>query len=208
MLWNSARLDTCVTVVDAVNFPNYLSSLKRLEDVFQDVLDESEENEGKKSTSELIIEQVEFANVVLPNKVDLVSQKNIDISKKLIDTLNPKARVITCSRGKVGLGLILNTGIFSMKEAEQSPGWLQSLKEGGLYASQVEADEYGVSSCVYRERKPFHPNHLNRFLEQLFCFAEDCNSSSSPSNMGDRKIGFSKGIEKIYGSILHSKGTC
>lgn len=103
MLWNSARLDTCVTVVDAVNFPRHLSSLKRFQDVFKDGLDDAEEGEGEKSISELMVEQVEFANVILLNKVDLVSDIELATAKTLIETLNPKAKVVTGSYGKVGL---------------------------------------------------------------------------------------------------------
>ena len=154
-----------------------------------------------------MLEQVMFANVILLNKVDMVSKKKIDIKKKLIETLNPKACVITFSHGKVDLDLIMNTGLFSMKEAEQSSGWLQSLKEGGVDASQGEADEYDVNSFVYRARKTFHPSRLHCFLEQLFFLADDWNSSSLLFNMDNKKSGVRIGLEKIDGSILRSKGT-
>eukprot|EP00977_Amphora_coffeiformis_P021649 scaffold9676_cov200-Amphora_coffeaeformis.AAC.6 len=195
LLRTTARLDTCVTVVDAVNFPNYLSSLKRFKEIFRDGLDNAEEDEGEKSISELMVEQVEFANVVLLNKVDLVSEKKIRISKALIESLNPKAR-------------ILNTHSFDMKEASESRGWLLSLKDG-VNALQGEADEYGVRSFVYRARRPFHPLRLHMFLRQLFCYAEEWNDSLShdddiaKTHTDDKKV-----LENLYGSIMRSKGSC
>ena len=204
MLWNSARLDACVTVVDAVNFPDYLSSLKRFQDVFQDGLDDAEEGEGERSISELMVEQVEFANVILLNKVDLVSQKKLEIARTLIKTLNPKAKVLTGSYGKVDLEAMLNTHLFDMKEASESPGWLISLKDG-VSVSHGEADEYGISSFVYRSRNPFHPQRLHAFLQELFCFAEDWNSTTQHPHGYSAQA---KDMEKKYGSILRSKGTC
>lgn len=202
MLWNSARLDTCVTVVDTFNFPKYMSSLKRFKDVFTDGLDETEEGEGEKSISELMVEQVEFSNVIILNKIDLASKANVDTTKKLIHTLNPKARVLEASYGKIDVANILNTNLFNMEKASESPGWLQSL-ENGVDAEEGEADEYGVSSFVYRARKPFHPNRLYCFLSQFFSFAQDwCNADSDTEEVLD------KTLEEKYGSILRSKGTC
>ncbi|CAB9526462.1 COBW domain-containing protein DDB_G0274527 [Seminavis robusta] len=205
MLLNSARLDTCVTLVDAVNFPNYLSSLKRFQQLFQDGIDDAEEGESEKSISELMVEQVEFANVILINKVDLVAPKKLEIAKTLIRALNPKARVITGCFGKIDPTEILNTHLFNMKDASESPGWLVSL-EDGVTASQGEADEYGVSSFVYRCRKPFHPKRIHGFLQQLFCFVEDWNSDTFSQDTDEGAA--SKSLEKRYGSILRSKGTC
>ena len=208
MLWNAARLDTCVTVVDAVHFPNYLSSLQRFQDVFEDGLEVSEEGEGEKSISELMVEQVEFANVILLNKVDLVSDKKLNIAKTLIKSLNPKARIVTGSFGKVDLALMLNTGLFNMKDAEEFPGWLVSLKDGAdASAGNGEADEYGVSSFVYRSRKPFHPHRLHAFLRQFFCFAEDWNSSFHNDEDTQLKLHEPR-LDSLYGSILRSKGCC
>lgn len=210
MLWNVARLDTCVTVVDVVNFAGYLSSLKRFHDVFQDGLDDAgdEDGEGEKSISELMVEQVEFANVILLNKVDLVSKEKIRITKKLVQTLNPKARVIESSYGNVDLLNILNTKTFDMKEAEESPGWLVSLQDG-VTATHGETDEYGVTSFVYRGRKPFHPYRLQTFMSQFFCFAEDWSESSKKVELEvEAKADQAKKLEKTYGSILRSKGMC
>jgi len=214
MLWNTARLDACVTVVDAVNFPRYLSSLKRFQDIFQDGLDEAAEDdeEGRKSISELMVEQVEFANVILLNKVDLVTPNQIDIAKKLIGSLNPNARVVIVSYGKVDLKLVLNTNLFSMQKAQDSPGWLVSLQDGAD-ASKGEADEYGVSSFVFSERTPFHPQRLHAFLGQFFYFAEDWqdlvqNDTSQEQQKNVATVKANTSLKNKFGSILRSKGTC
>ena len=205
MLLKSARLDTCVTVVDALNFSTYLSSLKRFQDTFRDGLDDAEEKEGEKSISELMVEQVEFANVIILNKTDLVSDDRLQTTMGLLKSLNPKARLISGVHGKIDLKHILNTQLFNMQEASESPGWLVSLKDG-VNATEGEADEYGVTSFIYRARKPFHPYRLHQFLRQFFCFAdkwavgestEDTTVASDESKLEDK-----------YGSILRSKGTC
>ncbi|VEU37380.1 unnamed protein product [Pseudo-nitzschia multistriata] len=210
MLWNSARLDTCVTVVDAANFADYLSSLKRFQDVFHDGLDDSEEGEGEKSISELMVEQVEFSNAIILNKIDLVSEEKIEVTKRLIRTLNPKAKVLTASYGKIDLKEILNTRMFSLESASKSPGWLVSL-ENGAKADVGEADEYGVDSFIFRARKPFHPLRLHNFLKQFFCFAHDWIVSDTTDDTSDKNVGslkLRKELDNQYGSILRSKGTC
>ena len=204
-LMDAARLDTCVTVVDALHFPKYLSSMQRFREVFHDGLDNADVNEGEKSISELLVEQVEFANVVLLNKVDLVSDEHLQVSKHLIQTLNPKARVLMGSFGKIDVQHILNTNLFDMEEASQSPGWLLSLKEHGVNGGPGEAEEYGVSSFVYRSRVPFHPQRLRKFLTQFFCFARDWNcSDTTPKVACDEE---QSDLRQKYGTILRSKGT-
>ena len=192
--------------MDVVNFARYLSSLDRFKDVFQDGLDDAEEGEAEKSISELMVEQVEFANVIILNKVDLVTKELIETTKRLVKSLNPKARVMEGSFGKVDLLNILNTNLFDMQEASESSGWLVSLKDG-LDVSHGEADEYGVSSLIYRERKPFHPYRLHSFLKPLFCFAQDWASSGGEIENGiDAEE--AKRLKKAYGLILRSKGSC
>jgi G3E family GTPase len=207
MLMNSARLDTCATVVDALNFPTYMSSFKRFQEVFRDGLDDAEEGEGEKSIAELMVEQVEFANVIILNKADLVSEEQIRINQSLIRSLNPRARVMTGSHGNVDIHELLNTKLFNMEDAQESPGWLISLKDG-VTASHGEADEYGVSSFVYRSRTPFHPKRLHSFLRQHFCFAEDWNSSDTSESENKNTLGDQKQRAEKYGSILRSKGSC
>jgi G3E family GTPase len=200
MLWNIARLDTCVTVIDAHNFISHVSSLKRFQEVFSDGLGEEEPEEGENSISELIIEQVEFSNVILLNKIDLVSQETKETLLKFLKSLNSRARIVPTTFGDIDVSFILNTNLFSMKEAEASAGWLDSLKSN---SSKSEAEEYGVTSFVFTARTPFHPERLHRWIEQVFVFAENWNMGQI-EGPNDR-IEFMKAN---YGMILRSKGFC
>ena len=202
MLWNVARLDTCVTVIDAHSFPRHLSSLKRFQDEFKDGLEDAKDKEGEKNIADLIVEQVEFANVILLNKIDLVSQDERESTLKVIQSLNPKAQVLTCSFGVVDLELILNTHKFSMEEAEASAGWLDSLHDKDNKKSETE--EYGVSSFVYQARKPFHPTRLSKWIERSFHFVDEWSKKHGIANEKER----SENMKRDYGVILRSKGYC
>eukprot|EP00536_Pseudo-nitzschia_multiseries_P019004 jgi/Psemu1/231006/e_gw1.3575.2.1 len=217
MLWNAARLDTCVTMVDAAEFSGYLSTLKRFEDLFDDGLEPQPEPqpEPDRSISQLMIDQVEFANVIVVNKIDLVSEETIEVTLRLIQTLNPKARVITASYGAIDLATILNTRAFSMQEARQSAGWLVSLQDG-TRADEVdegEADEYGVDSFVFRAHRPFHFGRLHAFLKLFFLFVQDwhkTDTSPAAEVLGEerRRRELRTTLDEQYGSILRSKGVC
>jgi G3E family GTPase len=199
MLWNVARLDTCVTVVDVLDFPRHLTSLKRFREEFSDGLDkENNDEEGQKSIAHLLVEQVEFANVILLNKIDLVSQSELGSITKLIQTLNPTGKIVTTRYSVLNPQLILNTKMFSMAEAEKSQGWLLSLSSPTEVVS--EADEYGVSSFVYRARKPFHPARLHHWIDQIFCFADQWKTVDS-----DRRLDV---MTSRFGQIFRSKGFC
>ncbi|OAN46199.1 hypothetical protein A6A03_13115 [Chloroflexus islandicus] len=146
-----ARLDTMVTVVDAYNFPRDLASLDELRD-----RDLAAGDEDDRSIGDLLIEQVEFADVIVLNKVDLVAAADLDRLEALLRKLNPAARIIRSAFGNVPLDQILNTGLFSFERAAQMPGWLQELRG----AHTPETEEYGISSFVFRARRPFHPQRL------------------------------------------------
>lgn len=213
MLWNIARLDTCVTVVDAKSFPGHLNSIKRFRDEFTDGLDqdgaEDDEGEGDKSISQLLVEQVEFANVIILNKIDLIPSSTArEEVKALIHKLNPKAKIITSAFCTVDWRNVLNTKLFDMKEAEESPGWLCSLKDEN--ASTSEADEYGVQSFVYRARKPFHPERIANWIQSIFILAEEWNNTAASGIMNDTEEDehrFQR-MQKCFGQILRSKGFC
>ena len=183
-----ARLDTCVTVIDAYEFPNIVNSTQRFAEKFPEEIQDSANSstetsaelaianakaianpnaEGEKHISQLLIEQVEFANVVIVNKVDLLKneqeEKNL---RELIKTLNPAARIIMTSYSKVDLDDILNTKSFNMEEASHAAGWLQSLSNHQALAS--ERDEYDIFSFIYRARRPFHPCRLHQWLKTMF----------------------------------------
>jgi G3E family GTPase len=151
-----ARLDTMVTVVDARNF---------LEDYHStdDLIDRSMglNDEDARSIASLLTDQIEFANVILINKTDAVSPDELDRIQGIVRALNPKAKVHLTQRSEVPLGTVLETGLFTMSEAEQSNGWLDSLQ-----GHTPETEEYGISSFVYRTRRPFHPQRLHEMLRK------------------------------------------
>ena len=134
-----ARLDTLVTVVDAANFQYDLDSLEELKD--REIgLDEND----SRDVANLLVDQIEFANVILLNKIDLVKKEEAGRIEALLRQLNPTARIIRAARSRVALDRILNTGLFSEDWAKQSQQWL--VTERGAEVS--EADEYGFRSVV------------------------------------------------------------
>lgn len=151
-----ANLDTMVTVVDAQNFlKDYLAG----EDLKDQKLELSEEDD--RSISQLLADQVEFANVILLNKVDLVSDEEKKQVYNLLGKLNPNAEIIETERSKVDLTRVLNTNKFDMNEAAENPDWLA--EERGAHTPETE--EYGISSFVFKSRKPFHPDRLWKLME-------------------------------------------
>ena len=154
-----ARLDTMVTVIDAVNF---LKDYREAEDLQARGLGIGEEDE--RTITDLLIDQVEFANVLILNKTDLVSEAEIAELSAIMAKLNPEARCLQVQQGRVDLRAILNTGLFDFEQASQAAGWLKTLR--GEESS--EADEYGISSFVYRARRPFHPARLWQYLQETW----------------------------------------
>lgn len=154
-LGNVAELDTLVTVVDAKNFPTDFLSVEELRDRGMG-LDETDDRD----LSALLVDQVEFANVIVLNKIDLVPDDTRQRLRDLMQTLNPAARIIECVRGQAPLDEFLHTGRFSTDWAEENHQWLQ-IPRGH---EQTETEEYGVSSFVFRARRPFHPQRLWDFF--------------------------------------------
>lgn len=150
-----ARLDTMVTVVDAFNFLKDFGSPESLVDRQQ-----ARDEQDDRCVVDLLVDQIEFADVILINKTDLVSSEELDQVTGIIKGLNPQADVIYSQFGKTPLSEILNTGRFSMERAQEAPGWLKELR--GEHTPETE--EYGISSFVYRARRPFHPQ---RFMSAL-----------------------------------------
>jgi G3E family GTPase len=208
MLWNIARLDTCVTVLDVQEFPRLLSTLKRFKDCFKDGLEDDDPNEeGDKSIVELLIEQVEFANVILLNKTDLVSEEQLTQVRRQVESLNPKAKIISTQYGVVhDLNFILDTNLFSLEEAEQSSGWLVSLQKANEGIIETESDEYGISSFVYRARKPFHPTRLALWVKRIFHFAEEWDQEKTTQDEEEQQRLAT--MQTDYGTIFRSKGYC
>ena len=150
-----SRLDTMVTVVDAVNFTKDYYEAKDLQEV-----GESLGEEDQRSVADLLVDQVEFADIILISKTDLVNQKDIDKLKAVIRNLNTDARIIPISKGNVSTTDILSTGLFDFARAQQAPGWLKELR--GEHTPETE--EYGISSFVYKARRPFYPKKFYDFL--------------------------------------------
>lgn len=150
-LGNVAQLDTMVTVVDGYNFLKDYSS--------QDMLamrGESLGDEDERTVVDLLVDQIEFCDVLVLNKTDLMTPAEIGQLESILKTLNPRAQLLHSSFGKVPLNRIMNTGMFDFNQAADAPGWLQELR--GEHVPETE--EYGISSFVYRARKPFHPQRL------------------------------------------------
>jgi G3E family GTPase len=152
-------IDTMVTVVDAFNFFKDFGSAKTLEDIKATNI----ENDNRTIVN-LLVDQVEFANVIILNKTDLVTAKELEILKASIHKLNPPAKIIDAVMGKVAPKEILNTSLFNFEEAESSAGWIQELE--GIHTPETE--EYGINSFVFRSEKPFHPYRFWDFITQDF----------------------------------------
>lgn len=156
-LTDIARLDTLVTVVDAVNF---LTDFEAAEDLAK--RGESLGEDDERSVADLLIEQVEFCDVLVVSKTDLVSAAQLKRLSAILRSLNSRARIIYADNGKVALTQILNTGLFNFEQAQQAPGWLAELRG----EHKPETEEYGISSFAFTARKPFHPQRFHAFLHQ------------------------------------------
>lgn len=204
-----ARLDTCVTVVDATSFFGYFENTRFITEEFKDqdvkvkTAPEKEEDgdamqvdsESSPETEEhvheheianpdrtvidLLVDQIEFANVIVLNKSDLVAADTLQRAKNLIHSLNPSAEILCTSFSQVTpLTKLLNTRKFDYQVAASSPGWLQSLRETHV----PETIEYGISSFVYRQRRPFHPQRIFDLVVKYFFVLE-----YGPEGAGDEE---------------------
>lgn len=154
-----SRLDTMVTVVDAANLIKNYSSTDFLKDKGE-VAGEADE----RTLVDLLVEQIEFANVILLNKVDLVSEKELKIIRAVIRGLNAKAKIIETNHSKVAMNEVMNTNLYDLKEAQNHPLWAQELYNPDDHTPETE--EYGVTSFVYRARDPFDPEKIHSFFNQ------------------------------------------
>lgn len=152
-----ARLDTMVTVVDGVNFLRDFHASRSLAS-----LGESLGEEDERSITDLLIDQIEFADVILISKIDLISSVEREELIAILRGLNTHAEVLPMSMGEVPLGKILDTGRFDFDRAAQAPGWLKEMR--GEHIPESEA--YGIASTGYRARRPFHPQRFHDFLTQ------------------------------------------
>lgn len=153
-----AKLDTMVTVVDGFNFYNdYMEAV----DLKERKMEVSPEDE--RTITDLLISQIEFADVLVLNKLDLVTEKEKTNILGILKKINPSAKIIEAQKSKINTKDILNTNRFDFEMAMNNPGWMQELRG----QETKETEEYGISSFVYRNRKPFHPERLFQVLTHL-----------------------------------------
>ena len=158
-----ANLDTMVTVVDAVNF------LKDFDEaVYLQETGESLGEEDERSVADLLIEQVEFADILLVSKADLVDQQDLERLTAVLKSLNTNDQILPIEHGVVDVDSVLNTGLFDFERAQQAPGWLAEMR--GEHVPETE--EYGISSFSYLARRPFHPDKFHRFLHNTEQFGK------------------------------------
>ncbi|MCV6621260.1 MAG: zinc metallochaperone GTPase ZigA [Cellvibrionaceae bacterium] len=158
-----ALLDTMVTVVDAVNFLKDYDEAKYLQDVGESLGEDDE-----RSVADLLVDQVEFADVILISKTDLIEEKDLKRLSAILKTLNTHAKIIPITNGKIDINEVLNTGLFDFERAQQAPGWLKE-----LHGEHVpETEEYGIASFSYLARRPFHPEKFYRFLHNSEAFGK------------------------------------
>lgn len=150
-----SRLDTMVTVVDAANFLRDYDAADALKD-----RGEALGEEDRRTVTDLLIDQIEFADVIVLNKLDLVSEEKALEVKAIIKALNPGAKVLTATYGQVPLASVLDTGLFDYDKASSSAGWIRELN--GEHTPETE--EYGISSFTYRTSRPFDAEKLMAFL--------------------------------------------
>ncbi|KQT61602.1 4-hydroxytetrahydrobiopterin dehydratase [Methylobacterium sp. Leaf456] len=152
-----ARLDTMVTVVDAVNLLKDYGSNEFLKD-----RGETAGAEDTRTLVDLLVEQIEFADVVVINKAGDVSAEQLDLVRSVVRGLNADARIVEASHGRVPSEKILETGLFDEAKAQEHPLWFKELY--GAHAHVPETEEYGVRSFVYRARRPFDPQKFQAFV--------------------------------------------
>lgn len=154
-LGDIATLDTMVTVVDAVNFLTDYEQANDLQDTGESLGEEDE-----RSVTDLLIDQVEFADVILISKTDLVTKAQLNKLTAILNTLNTQAEIIPISAGKVDINKVINTGLFDFERAKQAPGWLKEMRGEHI----PETEEYGISSFNYIAQRPFDPEKFYKFL--------------------------------------------
>ena len=152
-----ARLDTMVTVVDGVNFLQDFHAAESLASRGETLGEEDE-----RSITDLLIEQVEFADVILLSKIDLIASAEREELLAILRRLNSHAEIVPMSMGQVPRERILNTGRFDFERAAQAPGWLKELRGEHI----PETEEYGIASTAWRARRPLHPERFFTFINR------------------------------------------
>ena len=154
-----AQLDTMVTVVDSANLIKNYSSTDFLKDKGESLGEDDE-----RTLVDLLVDQIEFANVILLNKIDLISNDELKTVKAIIRGLNVKAKIIETKSSQVSLNKLMGTSLFNLEEPKDHPLWAQELYNFKDHVSETE--EYGITSFVYCARKPFDPSKVYDFFNQ------------------------------------------
>ena len=152
-------VDTMVTVVDAYNFIRDFSSPQYLKDRNLTDIENDE-----RTIVNLLTDQIEFANIILLNKIDLVGESELRNLYDIIHKLNPEAKIIPTNHSKVNIKEVVDTGLFDFEEAENSAGWIRELENEHV----SETEEYGIGSFVFRSKKPFHPDRFLDYVQNKF----------------------------------------
>ncbi|MEW6343893.1 MAG: zinc metallochaperone GTPase ZigA [Pseudomonadota bacterium] len=152
-----ARLDTMVTVVDAYNFVRDYGSHDFLAD-----RGETMGEDDRRTVVDLLTEQIEFCDVIVLNKTDLVTANELELLKGVLRVLNARAKIVESRFGQVPTGQILDTGLFDFEAAAQAPGWLKEMRGEHI----PESEQYGITSFVYRARRPFHPQRFFDWIQR------------------------------------------
>jgi G3E family GTPase len=158
-----ATLDTMVTIVDAVNFLKDYDEAKYLQETTESLGEEDE-----RSVADLLVDQIEFADVILISKTDLVDKSEVKRLTAILKTLNTRAKIIPIIAGKIDIDAVLNTGLFDFELAQQAPGWLKEMRGEHI----PETEEYGITSFNYVARSPFHPEKFHQFLHNTDKFGK------------------------------------
>ncbi|KDP53171.1 GTP-binding protein [Staphylococcus haemolyticus] len=161
-LTSICKLDTMVTVVDANRFINDINS----EDLLVD-RDQGADQTDERSIADLLIDQVEFCDVLVLNKTDLVTEAELTKLENILRKLQPDAHLIKTTNAEVDINEVLDTGRFDFEQASNSAGWIKELTEGGHAEHTPETEEYGIGSFVYSRRLPFHAKRFNDWLDQM-----------------------------------------
>lgn len=154
-----AKLDTMVTVVDGSNLETMLRSSPAAGAPAPTI-------DGPRPIAELLVDQIEFANVILVSRLDVIGRAGFERVRTILQALNPAADILPMANGDIEPATILNTGRFDLAKLAQSADWMKPLN--GAADDRSEAEEYGIGSWVYRERIPFHPDRLSAFLEGIW----------------------------------------
>jgi G3E family GTPase len=154
-LGDVSQLDTMVTVVDAFNFTREFSEADYIRN-----RGESLGEDDDRTVADLLVDQIEFADVILVSKTDLVDEHTLGRLIGVLRTLNTDAQIVPIKEGAVSIEQVMGTGLFDMEKAQRSPGWIKELM--GQHVPETE--EYGISSFVYKARRPFHPERFWKLI--------------------------------------------